>query len=572
MIYREDDLIDNTPEEALLNPVPIPYETRLQSTSSLKISKSTSLSQLSFSTFGLILPVVLFVALYTLPIFELYPTEHTSLAIVISAVFMWCFDTDLNINSYIVSYIIPILAVWLRVGIDKEKGTRIPAPDLSSNFTFIFMSPEILTILGSITLIAAIDKYKINKYFCYKISTVLQPYPRIILFSFMLMNAIFGFLFSTIASTTIFVSLAISIIRSLDANDNFSKALLLGIAWSGNCSSLLSIHLSNSLPISKLEYFIYAMPSAIIICSIECFFLMKVFKLRRRKIILAKASRDLNLSGNLVAQEEGNSDEKAKIQLKRRLQKSESANNLRKQPSNLPTFYYNSNNDSSWEFNHYLVITIIAVLTFFLTISNSLKFVGHDGIISLLSIVLIFGCGILTTNEFNTLSWSTISIAGGGLALCEVMKQSGLFELLFHLIFTKIDHLTCLSGFECAFKNNRLFQRKGFREWLTTVLYLVVFSVFSSIFNDKNYMIDKINGLWSGSPIIISVSLMMVNVAQLLPVSTFSNLLVMSVVNEETKEPILSGSTFMKYGIASEFISIAVLSTLGYYLAYSLEL
>lgn len=576
MFYREDGLIDNTPEELNLNP--IPYETRPQTSNSLKIPKSTSLSHFLLSFLGLKLPIFIFFALYTLPIFELYPTEHTSFAIVITVLFVWCFDTSLNLNSYIVSYIIPIFAVWLQIGIDKEKGIRIPATDLASNFTFIFMSPEVLTILGSLTLILAIDKYNINRYFFSMITSIIQPYPRIILFSIMLMNFILG-LFSPVFSTTFFLSLSLSIIRSIDPNDNFSKALLLGIAWSGNCSSIASIYSSITLPISKFEYFIYAIGSSIILCLIECFFLIKVFKVRKRKFVFLRAATDnfgakseVSENFNLNESDENFSEEKTAQKLKRRdqnMQKSQSANNLRSSHNFYGFHFGNSMKYDHLNFNQYLVIMIASIIFILLTYSNSFNFSGHEGITSLLSIVLFFGFGLLTTNEFNNLSWSTIALAGGGLALSEVMKLSGLFDFLMRTIFERIDHFTGINH------SIQLFHKglnRPFNDWLTTVLYLASFSVFASIFTDKNLLVDRITAAWNGSPVVLSVVLLVVNVAQMLPVSSFSNLIVMSVVNEETNEPILSGSIFVKYGIVSELIAVAVFATIGFYMAHSLDI
>lgn len=252
------------------------------------------------------------------------------------------------------------------------------------------------------------------------------------------------------------------------------------------------------------------------------------------------------------------------------MKKSQSANSLSNRSYSHGYYFGNSIKNDNLNFNQYLVITIMIIVFILLSIPSTVKFSGHEGITSLFSIVLIFGFGLLTTNEFNSLSWSTIALAGGGLAVNEVMKQSGLFDLLFHSIFSQINHITGINHSIETFQNS-IFQKKSFKEWSTTVLYLSTFSILSSIFSDKNFIVEKITELWEGSPIIISVSLLVVNVAQMLPVSSFSNLIVMSVLNEETNEPILSGSIFVKYGVISELIAVVVFATIGFYLAYSLD-
>jgi phosphate transporter len=57
-------------------------------------------------------------------------------------------------------------------------------------------------------------------------------------------------------------------------------------------------------------------------------------------------------------------------------------------------------------------------------------FVGHIGIASLVPIVWLFGIGILTVNDFNSLKLSTLSLLGGGLVLAEAVRVSGLLDVI----------------------------------------------------------------------------------------------------------------------------------------------
>lgn len=61
---------------------------------------------------------------------------------------------------------------------------------------------------------------------------------------------------------------------------------------------------------------------------------------------------------------------------------------------------------------------------------------GDMGIIAIIPIVLFFGIGILTKEDFNNFPWTIIILAAGGLALGKAVKSSGLL----HTVAERISH------------------------------------------------------------------------------------------------------------------------------------
>lgn len=59
---------------------------------------------------------------------------------------------------------------------------------------------------------------------------------------------------------------------------------------------------------------------------------------------------------------------------------------------------------------------------------------GHMGVIAILPIVIFFGVGILTKEDFNNFPWTIIILAAGGLSLGTAVESSGLL----HTVATKI--------------------------------------------------------------------------------------------------------------------------------------
>lgn len=61
--------------------------------------------------------------------------------------------------------------------------------------------------------------------------------------------------------------------------------------------------------------------------------------------------------------------------------------------------------------------------------SHQLEFVfGEMGVIAIIPIVLFFGVGILTKEDFNNFPWTIIILAAGGLSLGKAVKSSGLLD------------------------------------------------------------------------------------------------------------------------------------------------
>lgn len=66
---------------------------------------------------------------------------------------------------------------------------------------------------------------------------------------------------------------------------------------------------------------------------------------------------------------------------------------------------------------------------------------GDMGVIAIIPIVLFFGIGILTKEDFNNFPWTIIILAAGGLALGKAVKSSGLLHTLAEGISAKVQGL-----------------------------------------------------------------------------------------------------------------------------------
>lgn len=97
-------------------------------------------------------------------------------------------------------------------------------------------------------------------------------------------------------------------------------------------------------------------------------------------------------------------------------------------------------------------ITIVTLVTIALwCVSHQLEHIfGDMGVIAIIPIVLFFGTGILTKEDFNNFLWTIIILAAGGLALGKAVNSSGLLKTIAVSITAQVSHLP-LYGIVCAF-------------------------------------------------------------------------------------------------------------------------
>jgi len=95
----------------------------------------------------------------------------------------------------------------------------------------------------------------------------------------------------------------------------------------------------------------------------------------------------------------------------------------------IPIVTYNTNNSFSKK-NALLLAMCITTILLFSTSSLTSEIFGDISIISLLFVGIIFGTGMLSEVDFNSMSWHTLFLVGGGNVLGKAIESSGLLEYL----------------------------------------------------------------------------------------------------------------------------------------------
>jgi len=458
---------------------------------------------------------LIFGLVYIIPIWEFDPIPHSCFALLATIAFLWSTE---GIPAYATAYIVPLLSVWLGLGYDKAKGERIPANQLSSTLAWRFMDPIIFVFLGSMTMSAGLSKMNITDRVSKFLFRRLSKKPIYILLSLMLFNWFIAAFLSNVASTTLVLTFSMPIIRSLDPDDPFVKALLFGIAWSGNCGgmpttiaspqnilALSYIQTSSDARVSFVDWMYFGVPVSLLLLLIEWGYLVLRFKPQRSQIIVGESGSDF----------------------------------------------------PGWSIKHTFacLITIITILLW--TLEETFpKILGNVGITSMIPVICFFGSGLLTVTDFHSIRWSTLALMGGGLALGESMKLSGLLDLI-------------------SEKTGKLLT--NIKLWPLLVIFLFFIGILASLINSTSaaailYPVIGIMGKGTGHPnLLVACSALMISGAQLFHISSFPNALVSGVCRHVlgngdtvTQKPFLEGSEYFIYGWPTLFFSVIGIASLGY--------
>lgn len=94
-------------------------------------------------------------------------------------------------------------------------------------------------------------------------------------------------------------------------------------------------------------------------------------------------------------------------------------------------------------------ISVVTVATIVLwCVTHQLEGVfGDMGVVAIIPIVLFFGTGILTKEDFNNFLWTIIILAAGGLSLGKAVSSSGLLDTIAATITAKVEGLSLYAVF-----------------------------------------------------------------------------------------------------------------------------
>ena len=195
-------------------------------------------------------------------------------------------------------------------------------------------------------------------------------------------------------------------------------------------------------------------------------------------------------------------------------------------------------------------VTIVTIVLW--CVSHQLEGVfGDMGVVAIIPIVLFFGTGILTKEDFNNFLWTIIILAAGGLSLGKAVESSGLLHTIAGNITTSVEGMS-LYGVLVVFA--------------TLILVIATFISHTVAALILLPLVQQVGaGMSEPHPnLLVMGSALMCSAAMGLPTSGFPNMTAIMMEDSQTGQRYLRVNHFLSRGVPSSVIVLVVVITLGY--------
>ncbi|PMD22511.1 SPX-domain-containing protein [Hyaloscypha hepaticicola] len=460
---------------------------------------------LSSTMFTLIVILAIFITLLNVSIMK-KQEQQNCLAMLVFVSLLWATEA---IPLFVTALLVPFLCVMLRVVRSDDKlHLRLSTKDATKYIFAAMWTPTIMLLLGGFAIAAALSKYDIAKRIATFVLSKAGTKPRVVLLTNMFVAAFASMWISNVAAPVLCFSIIQPMLRNLPSDSQMSKALILGIALASNIGGMLSpiaspqnivaLEIMDPGP-SWLIWFFISLPVGIIsILLIWILLLLSFHPGRGTSIVPIRPVKD-KFSG------------------------------------------------VQW------FISLVTLGTIVLwCFSTQLDWLfGEMGVIAIIPLILFFGTGILTKEDFNNFLWTIIILAAGGLSLGKAVNSSGLLHTIAKKITEEVAGLS-LYGVLVVFASLILVVATFISH---TVAALIILPLVHDV--GKNMSEPHPRLLVMGSALMCSA-------AMGLPTSGFPNMTAIMMEDSQTGQRYLQVKHFISRGIPASIITLLVVISVGY--------
>ncbi|KAB8288824.1 hypothetical protein EYC80_010726 [Monilinia laxa] len=459
----------------------------------------------SSTMFTLVGIITIFILLLLIPIMKKVEQQNC-LAMLIFVSLLWATEV---IPLFVTSLMIPFLCVLLGVVRSDEKPHhRLEAPAAAKYIFSAMWTPVIMLLLGGFTVAAALSKYDIAKRIATFVLSRAGTKPRTVLVTNMFVAAFASMWISNVAAPVLCFSIIQPMLRNLPSESQMSKAVILGIALSSNIGGMLSPIASpqNIVALQIMSpqpdwgtWFFIVLPVGIISIILIWILLLLTFKPGRGTTIVPIRPVKDAFSG------------------------------------------------VQW------FITLVTLGTIVLwCVSHQLEWIfGDMGVVAIIPIILFFGTGILTKEDFNNFLWTIIILAAGGLSLGKAVNSSGLLHTIAGEITASVEGYSLYSVlvvFSCLVLVVATFISH-------TVAALIILPLVHSVGA----------GMEEPHPnLLVMGATLMCSAAMGLPTSGFPNMTAIMMEDSQTGQRYLQVKHFITRGVPASILTWLVVISVGY--------
>jgi anion transporter len=412
-----------------------------------------------------------------------------------------------------------------------KPGDRLSAAEAATVTAAAFFDPVILLFLGGFTMAAALDKYGVSERLAVMLLSKAGKRPSRVLLVIMTLCVFLSMWVSNVAAAVLNSAIMLPLLRSLPPTSGWPKMVLLGIAYACNIGGMATpiaspqnvialTALKTVAPaygLSFLDWMLVAVP--ICVCAtLVCWLWLRWY---------FKTGLPRGIQTSMIASPQN---------------PGEDATPSESTPAAV---------DKGMGWREWYIVGVVAVTVVLWCIFDNLEEIfGNMGIVALIPVLALYGPSLLTKQEFDSTPWSVLILMGGGLALGNGVKSSGLLKVI-------ADGLGSLLAGQSLFVVALTFN--AFAGILanfisSTVSAIIMLPIIAQV------------GLSIGHPRSLVVgATIMCSGAMGLPVSSFPNANAMGArKSAHSNEAFLSTSDFSKTGFPMAFFMLVLVQTVGY--------
>ncbi|KAB5585313.1 SPX domain-containing protein [Coniochaeta sp. 2T2.1] len=456
--------------------------------------------------FSLLTIIAIFLALLYIPIMEA-PEQQNCLAMLIFVSLLWATEA---IPLFVTSLLIPLLCVLLKViRSDDPPNLRLDSSAATKYIFSAMWTPVIMLLLGGFTLAAALSKSRIDKRIATFVLSKAGTKPSTVLIANMLVAAFASMLISNVAAPVLCFGIIEPMLRNLPAGSAMSKAVIMGIALASNIGGMLSPIASpqNVVAISIMkppptwgQWFYIVIPVGIISLLLIWILLIVTFQPGKGTVIVPIRPVHDKFTG----------------------------------------------------VQYFVACVTIGTIALWCASSKLEPVFGDMGVIAIIPIVLFFGVGILTKEDFNNFPWTIIILASGGLALGKAVRSSGLLDTIAGEIGVQVKGMS-LYGVLVVFSTLILVIATFISHTVAALILLpLVYDVGLNMETDEPH-----------PNLLVMAGVLMCSAAMGLPTSGFPNMT--AIMKEDPAgQRYLQVKHFISRGVPSSIMTLLVVITVGY--------
>jgi len=462
---------------------------------------------LTLGTFQLFGSLLIFFLLLKVPAFRIFDRVEVQncFAMLVLCTCLWVTEV---VELFVTSLLVPFLIVTLRVVRENDgEGRRLTAPETSKWIFQQMFAPNVSLLLGGFTLAAALSKYGIDKVLATRVLHYAGTRPSIVLLAHMLVACFASMWISNVAAPVLMFSLVQPILRNLPPRSPYATSMVMGIALASNIGGQTSPIASPQnlialeymeVPLGWLQWFGITLPVSGISLLVLWVLLLWSFGTGQGVVI-------------------------------------------KRLPESTESF-----SRKQWFISAVCIGTIV-LWCFQRRIEDIM---GDMAVTAVVPLVLFFGSGVLTKEDFNNFLWTIVFLAMGGIALGKGVSSSGLLKSLDGFVQNQVDGLP-LWGILMILVGVGLVVATFISHTIAAVLLVPIAAQMGANLAEPH------------PRLLVMATALTSSAAMGLPISGFPNMTAIN-LEDEVGHHYVSVKTFLRVGIPASILATLIIATLGY--------